>query len=326
MPTELPEIRLTIGKVPVFGAVSVKLEQESYFCASRFSVTLAMGVPPLWQLADYAVLSLQTLTIEIASSPFGFVNVMTGQIDNVRIDCAAQCAVLSGRDLSARMIDTENAETFVNQTASEIATIIAGRHGLDANVVSTTAIVGQYYELDHARSALQLHSRAGNEWDLLVWLAQNENYYVSVTGTSLNFGPLQVLEPALISQQDFIELSIDVALTIPSSTKVMSWNSRNKIAVTQSAGDGTMTTTLVRPNLTSAQALDMANNHLATLARHVTVLEARLPGELDLLPGSPIYLSGTQSPLDQIYVIDGIVRELDAAHGFVETIRAYATN
>jgi hypothetical protein len=326
LPTELPEIRLTIGDVPVFGAVSVRLEQESYCRASRFSVTLAIGAPPLWPLADYAALSLQTVTIEIAASPFGFSNVMTGQIDNVRIDCAAQYAVLSGRDLSARMIDTENAETFVNQTASEIATIIAGRHGLDANVAPTTAIVGQYYELDHARSALQLHSRAGNEWDLLVWLAQNENYYLSVTGTSLYFGPLPVLEPALISLLDCIELSIDIALTIPRAAKVMSWNSRNKIAVTQSAGDGTMTTTLVRPNLTSAQALDMASNHLATLARHVTVLEARLPGELELLPGSPIYLTGTQSPFDQIYVIDGIVRELDLAHGFVETIRAYAAN
>jgi phage protein D len=319
-------VRLTIDGVPVYGAVSVRLEQQSYFRASRFSVTLAMGGQPLWQIADYAGLSRQSLTIEIENALFGFANLMTGQIDNVRFDCAAQTVTLNGRDLSARMIDAEIAETFVNQTASQIAAIIAERHGLDAELFPTAAMVGQYYELDHARSALQLHSRAGNEWDLLVWLAQSENFCVFVKGGTLYFGPLPALPPSLILQQDCIELTIDVSSTIPNVATVLSWNTRNKAAVTQSAGSGATTTTLVKPNLSTAQALNLANNHLAALSRHVTILEMRLPGELALMPAAPIYLSGTQSQLDQVYIIDEIIRELDAEHGFSELIRAYALN
>jgi phage protein D len=315
-----------IDDLPVYGALSVRLEQAGYFRASRFCVTMAMGAPPLLEIVSYAGLSQKTITIEMASEPLGFTSLLTGQIDNVTIDCAAQCATLTGRDLSARMIDTEIAEAFVNQTASQIVAAIAGRHGLSADIAPTTAIVGQYYQLDHARSSLQLHSRAGNEWDLLVWLAQNENFYLNVTATTLYFGPLPVIDPVVIAQENCMDLSIDIALTIPAAAKVMSWNTRNKAVVMQTAGSGAVTTNLVRPNLSSTQALNLANSQLAALGRHVTVLEMRLSGELALTPGTPIYLNGTQSSLDQIYMIDEITRELDIENGFVETIRAHAVN
>jgi len=310
--------------LPLAGALAARLEQAAFFRASRFSVALAMGEPPLWGIADYAALATQTITIELANSAFGFSPVMVGQIDNVSIDCGAQRVTISGRDLSARMIDAEITETFVNQTASGIAAIIAGRHGLSAEIVPTTAIAGQYYEIDHARTALATHSRTGNEWDLLVWLAQNENYVTAVTGTTLYFGPLPVLEPAVIRQQDCIALSFDRALSLPGSARVTSWNTRNKSVVTQTAGRGASVTTLVKPNLSTGTALSLATAHLAALARHATIVDIKLPGELALTPSAPIFISGTSSPLDQIYTIAELVRELDVAGGFVETIRAYA--
>jgi hypothetical protein len=326
LPVELPTLQITVGDMPVRGAVSVRIEQAAFFRAGRFAVSLAMGAPPLWGIADYARLSLQTLTISVATSGFGFLTLITGQIDNVVIDCAAQRATLSGRDLSARLIDTETAESFLNQTASDVAITIAGRHGLVADVVPTTAVIGQYYELDHARSALITHSRIGNEWDLLVWLAQAENYFVSVSGINLYFGPMPVISPVAIDVGDCLDVSIDIALALPNCAAVKSWNSRDKMAVTQVAGTGSSVTTLVKPNLSSAQALDLATSHLAALAQHVTILDLKLPGELNLAPGGMIYLTGTGSALDQVYVIEEIVREIDVSHGFVETIRGYAAS
>ncbi len=317
MPSQ-PQVRVMVGDTPLAGAIALEVEQVAYFCAGRFVVTVALG-----DAAYVSSLGLQTITISVAVNAAGFAVLLSGQIDNIKIDLLENTATLSGRDLSARLIDTQISETFANQTASQIATLIAGRHGLAANVTPTVTPVGQYYELDHARSGLSLHSRNGSEWNLLSALAQAEGFGLSVTGTILNFGPPSAGVPVLLTPGGCIALSLDMATTIPSGTTVKSWNTRHKAVVTQTAGTGGAT--LVRPNLTSAQAANLAMNHLAALRRHATILKAVIPGETILTPASPILLSGTNSVLDQTYVIDAIIRSIDK-NGFVETIHAHAVD
>jgi phage protein D len=319
LPVNQPQVQVLIGDAPLAGAISLEVEQVAYFAAGRFVVTVALG-----DAAYFASLGLQTITISVAVSAAGYVNLLTGQIDNIKIDLLENTAALSGRDLSARLIDTQISETFANQTASQIATVIAGRHGLAANVTPTTTPVGQYYELDHARSALSLNSRNGSEWNMLFLLAQAEGFGLSVTGTTLNFGPPAAGTPVLLTPGSCIALALDMATTIPASTTVKSWNTRNKAVVTQTAGPQSAGATLIRPNLTSAQAGILAANHLAALRRHATILKATIPGETVLTPASPVQLSGTNSPLDQTYVIDTIIRSIDMRNGFVETIHAHA--
>jgi hypothetical protein len=315
-----------IDDIQIHGAIKIDVEQTSYFRAGHFCITFGVGESPLWNIASFAALSLQVLTVEIATSAFGYINIMTGQIDNIVIDCAIQTATVSGRDLSARLIDTEISESFINQTASQIASTLASRHGLIADIHPSTAIVGQYYELDHARSSLQVHSRAGNEWDLLVWLAESEGNFVSVSGNTLFFGPLPVMEPTLISTENCIELSIDIAMTIPRSVTVKSWNTRNKVALSQLVGSGSYATTLVKPNLSATQAQDLASSHLAALSQHTKMLNLKMPGDVILMPSMPIAIVGTQSSLDQIYMIDQIRREIDVERGFLQSVRAFAVN
>jgi len=320
LPVNTPQVQLLIGDTPLYGAISLEIEQVAYFAADRFTVTVALGDP-----AYLISLGLQTITIGVAVSAAGYVNVLTGQIDNIRLDLLANTATLAGRDLSARLIDTQVSETFANQTASQIATAIAARHGLTPNVTATTTAVGQYYELDHARSALAANSRTGSEWNMLTTLAQAENFILSVTGTTLNFGPLQAGAPWLLTPQNCIALSLDVAAAIPSCATVKSWNTRNKSVVTQTAGSATGgTATLIRPNLTSSQASNLAANHLSVLKQHATILRAEIAGELALTPARPVLLSGTNTALDQTYIIDAMIRSIDTRNGFVETIRAHA--
>jgi phage protein D len=319
LPVNQPQVRVMIGNAPLAGAIALEVEQVAYFCSGRFVVTVALG-----DAAYFASLGVQTITISVAVTAGGFAELLTGQIDNIKIDLLENTATLSGRDLSARLIDTQISETFANQTASQIATVIAGRHGLAANVAPTTTPVGQYYELDHARSALSLNSRNGSEWNLLSVLAQAEGFGLSVTGTTLNFGPLPAGVPILLTPGSCIALGLDMATTIPNSATVKSWNTRNKAVVTQTAGAESGGATLIRPNLTSAQAGTLAANHLSALQRHATILKATIPGETVLTTASPILLSGTNSPLDQTYVIDAIIRSIDVRSGFVETIHAHA--
>ena len=322
---EQPQPWVTVDGVVVPGASFVEIESLAYFSADRFRVDFAIGAAGLTSTSYFAALQAQTIEIELALGAGGFRSMLVGQIDNVRIDLLKNIATLRGRDLSARLIDSEISETFVNQTSSQIARTIAMRQGLLPQVTATATPVGQYYELDHARYALGVNARATTEWNLLVWLAQMEAFSLSVTGTTLNFGPPTPAPPAFLRPADLLALTLDVATTIPTQAVVKSWNSRNKIVVSGTAGTASgMSTTLVRPNLTAAQADAMASAHLSTLGQHGTILTATMPGELTLTPNAGIVLGGTNSAFDQSYTIDAVSRSIDGRAGFTQVIRAHA--
>ena len=324
MLVEQPQLLPSIGGVPVPGSVALEINSVAYFAADRFRIVFAIGAAPFTTTAYFSALGLQEITISASLDGLGYVTLLVGQIDNVRIDLLANTATLTGRDLSARLIDTEIAETFANQTASQIATTVAARHQLTTNVSATTTPVGQYYELDHARSALGLNSRMTTEWNLLSALAQIEDYGLSVVGNTLNFGPPPAVEVVPVTPENFISISLDIAAALPQMSTVQSWNCRNKNVVSGTQGSGAGTT-MIRPNLTAAQAQTMAMNHLATLSQHGTILTGTMPADLSLAPGMQLVLSGTYSLFDQSYVVQSISRRLQANSGFSQMIKACTT-
>ncbi len=323
----MPGLLVAIGGQPIAGAMSLEIESTGYFSADRFTLLIAVGADPAFGMDDYAGLTAQTITFDISASAGSYVSLLTGQVDNVRLDLLSNTASLSGRDLSARLIDAELSETFVNQTSSQIAAVIAARHGLSANVTPTATPVGQYYELDHARSGLGLNSRSTTEWNLLCHLAQIESFDLSVTGATLNFGPASPDGPVAMMPQNFSELTFDIATTIPEMVAIKSWNTRNKQVVSAGAGPVSgVGTSLIKPNLTTAQASTLAANHLASLQRHVIVMAGHMPGETALAPNRQIVMAGTNSRLDQAYVIDAVRRRVDPQSGFTQAVRAYAVS
>jgi len=319
-----PQVLVSIDGLQVPGVLSLEVESLGYFAADRFSVAFAIGASVAMGIDFFASLTAQTIMISLALGDGGFVTLLTGQIDNIRIELVENVALLSGRDLSALLIDTEISQSFANQTASQIAATIAANHGLTPNVTPTTTLVGQYYELDHARHALGLHARATTEWSLLCWLAQIEGFLLSVTDSVLNFGPPAATTPLFLTPQNFMTLTFDTATTIPGSVSVKSWNTRSKMVNAQDAGSGSAVTTLIRPNLSAAQAATLAENHLSILGQHTTILQGTMPGELTLAPAGQIMLSGTGSGLDQLYAIQAITRQVTARTGFAQSLRAYA--
>jgi phage protein D len=322
LPLDQPQLQITIADIAVPGVIFLNVESLGYFNADRFRAGFALGAGDGFGADFFAALGNATITIAVAAAS-GTASLITGEIDHIRIDLRASIATLSGRDLSARMIDAETAETFNNQTASQIAATLAARHGLTANVTATQTPVGQYYELDHTHTALGLNSRITTEWNLLTLLAQLEGFALGVTGTTLNFAPPAPALPVVITPQNMMALEFGIATTIPAAATVKSWNSRNKISVTQSFGMNSGTT-IIRPNLTVSQAQAVAANHVAALARHGTVLTATMPGDVTLMPSATLAVSGTGSSLDQNYIVDTISRSVSAHRGFTQTVRAYA--
>ncbi|WP_298286580.1 phage late control D family protein [Acidocella sp.] len=317
---------IAIGGVEVPGGIAVTIDAVGCFSASRFRLVVSTGYNAAFGADYFGNAGGQRIGISLIPDGGGLVPLLSGVIDNVTLDFRNDVAVLSGRDLSALLIDTDVAETFQNQTASQIAETIAARHGLAAQVQPTQTMVGQYYDTDHARNVLGLNARIGNEWGLLCQLAEAEGYEVAVWGQTLMFQPPSATVAAMLPCTGFSSLEVDVACAVPQAVQVKSWNCRQKRAIAVSAGGAGRSATSVRPNLGADEALAMARNQLGMAMGHGRMLVGTMPGEMVLQPGVRFGLYGTGSGFDAVYGVMAVRRMIDQAGGYQQIVRAQAVS
>ena len=270
---------------------------------------------------------------------------VTGGVDEYEIGPDDRTITLTGRDLAAQLIDTKTAQTYANQTSSEIATMLAGSVGLTPVVTATTTPVGRYYQIDHARMALGGFHTSITQWDLLIYLAQQEGFDLFVSGTSLYFQPAATsatpytiywqLGPDGVATSNVMDLRLKHALTLAKgvSVTVKSWHSGMKRAITaktadptykDKSGDGTQDYVFYVPNLTPQQAINLANQRYADITRHLRRISFDAPGDLVLTPRLVIVLGGTGTAFDTNYFPDDIDLALSQDGGF--TMRVTAKN
>ena len=336
-----PRLRVLLNGQPLLGAHEAKINTNNNYGANTFGVTIALGLDEwadaeFWSRETYIDVEVQ-LSLDEGSS---FTSVIEGMADTIALDPIERVVQLHGRDFTAALIEAPTQETFANRTASEIATILAGRHGLSPIVTSTTTPVGRFYESDHESVTLNSFTRSTTEWDLLVYLAQHENYDVFVAGSSLYFRPVadssiiaSVIRPVDVSQ---LRLERALALSGEVQVAVKSWNTQLQAAfvgqvsgtisdvLSNASGNGPFPSqyVLVRPNLTQDKALALATQRLSEITRYERTIEFSMPGELDFTPGSVISLSGTQTDFDQQYYINSITRTFRIRTGFMQRVRA----
>lgn len=340
-----PRLQVLANGAPLAGVRDAEVSANSHFGASRFSLTIALGADPLWTPDYWSAQSTVMLEVQVGFVPDGapdnaaaWVSLILRAADTIEIELPEQLVRVHGRDLTAALLVARTQETFANQTSSEIAASIAARHNLTAAVTPTSALAGRYYELEHDQLTLGQFSRASTEWDLLVYLAQQEGFDVFVEGGTLYFQPPQAdpsspdatLRPIATANGpvNLIELRMERCLALAGNVgvTVKSWNSRQGVAYTQSAGAASAAAVqnyqFVRPNLLPDQATALAQNWLGMLTQHERVITARMPGELALTPRGVVALEGTGTAFDQVYYIDTIDRQIRFNGGFVQSVRA----
>jgi phage protein D len=340
-----PRLQVLANGAPLAGVRDAEVSSNSHYGASRFSLTVALGVDTLWTPDYWSAQSSVMLEVQVGFVPDGapdnaaaWVSLILGAADTIEIELPEQLLRVHGRDLTAVFLTARTQETFANQTSSEIAATIAARQNLTAAVTPTSGLAGRYYEIEHDQLTLGQFSRASTEWDLLVFLAQQEGYDVFVEGSTLYFQPPQAdptspdatLRPNATANgpANLIDLRMERCLALAGNVEVTvkSWNSRQGVAFTQSAGaasaDSGQNYQLVRPNLLPDQAAALAQNWLEMLTQHERVITARMPGEVALTPRSVVALEGTGTAFDQAYYVDTIDRQIRFDGGFVQRVRA----
>jgi phage protein D len=359
-PDPISKLLRPIGAVLVNGAAldarlvleEFDVEQNAYFSADTFNAKLVLARLPaaydaaFWGSTDSIEFELRIGYADAAGATIGgMTSLIAGRIDAVDIDWRGGCVNLNGRDHTADLIETKITEKYPNLTASQIATKLAGAHGLTAKVTSTSTQVGQYYKDEHA----QLESET-TEWDLLTFLAQTEpDFVVYVTGKTLYFGPkpkesdeafelkYQPPGPASPRKGNFENLTTSRTLTLAKdiTVYVRSWNMKQSDGFTvkaQAVGANKLRggTTKVKGqefyfqagNMTKDQALRYAHSKLAELTQHERVITGEMPGDPALTMLVPVRLSGTGTSWDQIYFPDTLHHSLNARDGYRLRVRA----
>lgn len=330
--------------------VSFSVENNSFRGASTFDLTLATSaLPPSMSLLSYWA-AQTTITVElsvsiISQSGTDEKKLIIGNIDTWRYDPARFEITCEGRDFTAYLIDAKSAgESFKNYTSSQIATMLAQRHGLTPMVTATTGRFGEFYQIDSAHLTGEQ-----TEWDLITTLAGIENFSVYVDGNNLYFGP--VTDPAKADKyviryqppglntfpqcNTSEDLSFSRALTISKgiTVQVLSWNAKRKNqqfmtsypknAKGVTPGNDTAKTQvyrIIRNGLTPESASALAQSIYQTVVQHEMKFSCSTAGDNLLTPQTMVRIEGTQSPFDQLYYCDSVRRTVSWETGYTMTI------
>ena len=254
-------------------------------------------------------------------------SLVQGEADSVGLDPIRGTIDVEGRDLSALLIDSRVDETFANRTSSEIAEVLAGRHGLGINATATTTLVGRYYQSDFERVTMGTGARAMSEWDLLSYLAVHEGFDLFMDGDVLRFETAGGGTSIVLSPDNCESISLEHLLGMERAIEVTvrSWDQQGAQAVAKTARGGgngrSWKHSVVRPNLPPDEAQRLAERVLADLVRHTRTVSATLPGDLVLTPRSLVMLQGTGSDWDGAYAVSDVTRTIIVQRGFSQRLR-----
>lgn len=339
------------------GWISWSVDNNSFYAADTFRVTFAISqLPPQFNAAWWA---LQTdVYVEIfagfpanpdngAYAATDLLSLIYGKTDEIVFDPVRRVIELNGRDLTSTLIDTKTTEKWKDQTASQIANILALRHNLTPVVTATKIVTGTYYTLDNVTVTDQR-----SEWDLLSYLASKEKFNVYLAGQSLHFEPIVPANsnPYLLQWQaptadnasptlNAMEFRFSRTLTIAKgiSVVVKSQNQKGKnFTVTwpgkgkgiqagqASPFGGTQIFSFVLAHSDPQKSLLYAQKMYREITAHEYKLDVTLPADNILNPRLLMQVAGTGTNFDQTYYPDTITRDFSMDEGY--KMRVHAKN
>jgi phage protein D len=347
----IPSARRIVGRCLLNGVevpfVSFEVDNNAFNSADTYSVSFGtsalpqdMGLLNWW--AHQTSIKVELHVGIYSKLGVDWTQLMVGYADAFRFNPARTEITLDGRDFTALLIDAKSAgESFKNYTSSQIATLLAKRHGLTPVVTATTKRFGEFYQIDTAHLTGEQ-----TEWDLLCALAAIEMMQVYVSGNELHFEPQ--VDPATTDQylikwvppgtlaypQANVsdDLLFERALTVTKgvTVEVLSWHSRHKRLVpfvaaypkyTKGTTPGqsaprTQVYRIIRNGLTPDMAMQKAQAIYKQIVQHEMKMSGSSAGDNLLTPQTIIRVEGTESPFDQLYFCDSVRRSFSWEGGY----------
>jgi hypothetical protein len=342
----------------VAGCESFTVANNSFYEADTYHLVLSASKLPLTNNAIWLAEQTETFVEILAGfpstpdkpSPNELTSFIYGRIDDMDFDPVSQTITLTGRDLTGAFIDAKIAQDYANQTSSQIATQLAGKHGLATKITKTSTPVGNYFE----QATMELQANL-SEWDLLSRLAREEGFVVLIQGQTLYFGPdqtgtgnplvLNYVAPTVLGgppSGNFEELSFSRSQTVVKGVTVTvqsagRYNPTIKksyptaprgISPGKSSPYGATTDYFYNmpAGATAIQVEQRAQAIYSQIISHAMKLKCRMPADVTTTPQSTIRVKGTGTAFDQTYFPKKVTRSLSTSEGFVMDIEAQNTS
>lgn len=352
-PIVTPDARQIAGRLRLNGTevpfLSAEVDSNSFYSADTFSAVFAvsampsgMGLLEWWSQQQTIELSLE-ICIKTAQGENWKTHIIGG-VDRWTYQPACFEVHVEGRDYTARLIDTKTSEKFANYTTSQVATLLAQRHGLKPVVTATTTSVGGITKYDHTHC-----NDERSEWDLLSYFAGLDGFQVYVTGNELHYEP--ALDPATADQYvikwvppgvrlypeanvaEDLTFERDLTLAKGVTVQVRSWkggkaytetypkNSAKGIAPGEAVAKRQVYS-VVRSGLDRQQAQQLAQQLHKQITVHEMRMSGSLPGDNLLTPSTIVRVEGTGSAFDQLYYVDSVRRSISFEDGYSMSLTA----
>lgn len=329
--TSLP-VRMT-------GWIEWSVENNAFNAADTFSISFAVSGLPDNRREDWFA-QQQEISVEIFAgfpvNPDNFdasqlKSLIYGMVDEMDFDPVARTIRLSGRDLTARMIDTKNTGVWLNTASSDVAKALAGKYGLNAVVTPTTAKSGKYYDQVNANIQLQR-----SDWDVLSCLARMERYDVYVSGHDLHFEPTpdaSKIDPYILQWRNNpfvfngtgLNFSRSLTLSRGAQVTVKSFHQRGRTIIRSypvSVASNVQQYNYTIANLSSDQAYREAQVLHGEITQHEVKMSVSLPADNDLTTANIIQVTGTGTAYDQKYYPDAVTRGMSSDGGYTMSVTA----
>ena len=341
-----------VNGVRVDGWIRFEADNNVYSEADTFRVTFALSALPLayndvfWSTSNEIFIEIFAgFPVDPESYTAGELkSLVYGRVDEVEYDPVARQLNVSGRDLTAVLIDARTTETYQNVTSSQVVATIANRRGFTPVITMTKGYSGKYLQTDTVKMNTQR-----SEWDILTTLAAAEKFVVFVKGRELHFQPLPpagtniyplkweapneqngafAFNGKTIHFRRALNIAkgivVEVIFTMPNKKgnfKVRYPNKATGISVGQSTASSQLYQR-TEVGITRDKALQIAQQKHTEITRHEVKINASLPADNVLAVTSLISVTGTGTAFDQTYYPESIVREMDINSGYMMTVTA----
>ena len=267
-----------------------------------------------------------------------------GFADSIELDPIQRIVRVTGRDYTSKLIDTKVAPPNPNYRAYEVAIAYAEKYGLEHSVKPTKSKIGTYYSIDHVKMTVEKSA-----WDILCYLAHQEQFIVYVSGQTLHFEPLPGESAARVLTLDnsqrittgpapSLQFIRNLTLAHGIVVYVRSWNHKSPKGFTVVARSKRTKDPVTKknqpltgqeqvysytiPNLDRDAAQQKANAYLAAISKHEVRFDANdIPGDATLNPFQPVKWNFHGTQYEQTYFLDSIIRRYDFETGYTMSLR-----
>lgn len=331
-----PDAQIKINGNPAMWT-SLEIEATNSYRASTFNIQMPTQNQPNFKFDELVDTEELKVEINIDDGHGTLTRVLVGDVDYLDWDWRTQSATFSGRDYTAKFIDETITDKYPASTSSRIIELLVDKHGLKKDITETSTPVGSYYNGQYAKMIATT-----SEWDLMMFLAQKENFDLYVENDTVVFKPKTEAKSYYILECSSVSESVSTANVIQIRFH-RNYTIANDLAVTVHGYDlytqkkyaqtvrrhhvpsrGTKKQKYIASvsGVTQEQAAQTAQHVALELSLHEKTFSAELAGDLILTPRSVIKLSGYSPRLDQLYYPVSIIRRISFDGGFGMTVDA----